>query len=177
MSVELLKLTSASLPSSQKPVPRICKPVASTLPAEIFDDSTYSPLPTNKATKETSMHCQVDSIIQGPVFQQPMSNPSCSPITVRASDNFPLFGTPTSSINSNHEQNQNSMQSILSSNTSTPNSIRVKISSSKLKEIPSPHNGDDSNSLYDADMQTPPRALGIPASKKNYQSKVLHTVL
>lgn len=175
MSVELLKLTSAALPSSDKPVPRICKPAASTSPTKNFDDSIFSPLPMDKAAEETPVHCQVDAIAQEPPLEQlATNNPSFSPITVTASDNFALFGAPTSSpTSSNHEdvssEGQSSLQSILSSNTSTP---QVKILSSKLKEIPPPDNGDKCNSSYGADVQTPPRALGMPISKKNYESKV-----
>ena len=186
MSVELLKLTSASLPSTDKPVPRICKPAASTLPAQKFDDTIFSPLPTNEATEGTSVHCQIGSVVQEPpVFHQPANDPSFSPITVKATDNFALFGTPTSSSpGSYHEdastEGQSSVQSILLSNTSSPNSIQVKILSSKLKEIPSPY-GQTSRGKSDSPsggyMQTPPRALGIPSSKKNYESKVLLSVL
>ena len=180
MSVELLKLTSASLSSSGKPVPRICKPTASTLPVQKFDNAIFSPLPTNEAAEGTCVKCQNDFAAQEPpLFSQPPTDPSFSPITVKASDNFALFGTPTTlSPASSHEgvstEGQSSVRSILSSNTSTPNSIQVKILSSKLKEIPSPHgktNRDKCNSPSDACLQTPPRALGIPTSKKNYESR------
>lgn len=177
MSVELLKLTSASLPSSGKPVPRICKPTASTLPVQKFDDTIFSPLPTNEAAEETCINCQIHSVArEPPLSHQPPTDPSSSPITVKASDNFALFGTPTTfSSASNHEgtstEGQSSVQSILSSNTSTPNSIQVKILSSKLKEIPSPHSQTNQDKPSGASMQTPPRALGIPTSKKNYESK------
>ena len=186
MSVELLKLTSASLPSSGKSVPRIYKPVASTLPTQKFDNTIFSPLPTNEAAEGTSVHCQIDSAPQEPpVLHHLATNPSFSPITVKASDNFALFGTPTtSSPASNHEEasteGQSSVQSILSSNTSSPNSIQVKILSSKLKEIPSPHsqtNRDKCDSPSSAHIQTPPRALGILTSNKNCESKVLLSVL
>lgn len=175
MSVELLKLTSASLPSSDKPILKTCKPVVPTSPPEIFDDSIFSPLPTSKPAEETSIHSQVDNIAQEPTIQQRTANPSFSPITVVATDNYSLFGTPTpSSVSSNNEsvstEGQSSVQSIPSSNTSTPNSIQVKISSNKLKEIPSPHSqiNEDKCSSSPAHLQTPPRALGV---KKNYQSK------
>lgn len=171
MSVELLKLTSASLPSADKRVPRICKPAASTLPTKNLDDSIFSPLPVNEPVEGTSEHYQVDPIAQEPPFQQlTTNNPSLSPITVMASDNLVLFGTPTSlsSPSSNDHDDvsttQSIVQSIPSSNTSTPNSIRVKILSSKLKEIPSPHSqitGDKCNSPGGVTLQTPPRALGI----------------
>ena len=176
MSVELLKLTSAALPSSAKPVPRICKPAASISPIKKFDDSIFSPLPVNKTVEETSADSHIDSFVQEPVPQQI----SLSPITVKASDNFALFGTPASSpMGTIHEdvsiEDQSSVQSILSPNTSTPDSIRVKILSSKLKEIPSPHSQLNENNSSNG--TTPPRALGIPISKRNYESKVLLTVL
>lgn len=172
MSMELLKLTSASLPSSNKPVPKICKPAASTLPTRHFDDSIFSPLPSDSAPEEASAHCQVDTT-QEPVIQQlATNNPSFSPITVKASDNLALFGTP-SSPSSNHEdvstEDQRSVHSILSS---TPNSIRVKVLSSELKEIPSPCGQVNEGNSDPLDMLTPPRALGIPISKKSCQSKV-----
>ena len=181
MSVELLKLTSAALPSSDKPVPRICKPAASISPIKKFDDSIFSPLPMNSTVEETSVHSHVDSVVQEPVPQQLVAtNPSLSPITIKASDNFTLFGTPASSpTRTIHEdvsiEGQSSVQSILSPNTSTPDSIRVKILSSKLKEIPSPHSQLNENNSSNG--PTPPRALGIPISKRNYESKVLLTVL
>lgn len=171
MSVELLKLTAASLPSSDKPVPRIYKPAASISPIKKFDDSIFSPLPMNKTVEETSLHSHGDSFVQEPIPKQHLTtNPSLSPITVKASDNFALFGAASSSPTSTIHEGQSSVQSILSSNTSTPNSIQVKILSSKLKEIPSPHSQlSESNSSIGT---TPPRALGIQTSKRNYESKV-----
>lgn len=132
----------------------------------------------NKPVEGTSEHYQVDPIAQEPPFQQlTTNNPSLSPITVMASDKLALFGTPTSlsSPSSNDHDDvsttQSTVQSIPSSNTSTPNSIRVKILSSKLKEIPSPHSqitGDKCNSPGGVTLQTPPRALGVSKSKKNH---------
>jgi len=160
-------LTSASLPSSAKHVPQIHKPVVPNVGT--YSSSIFSPLPKN------------DKFMLGDGATQ-HRHPTSSPITIKAHDTSTnLFGTCVqSSPTSVHEETSSidskTMQSTFltnsSINTSTPGSVRVKISPNKLKEIPSPIPNKTKSSDIAA-AQTPPRALGIPASKLDKESNVI----
>jgi len=168
MSVELLRLTSASLPSSAKHTPQIHKPVVPNVGT--FNSSIFSPLPKN------------DEFMLGHGSSQDTESryPTSSPITIKARDtsSTDLLGISVqSSPISNHEETSSrSVQLTLlttsSINTSTPGSVRVKISPNKLMEIPSPI-PNRTKSSDNAAAQTPPRALGIPTSKLDKESNVV----
>ena len=162
MSMELLRLTSASLPSSA--TPHINKPVVPNVGT--LNSSIFSPLP-----QSTDDNC-------GSWDQKMTENqrPTSSPITIKARDaSIDLFSASAqSSLVSSPSRDSRSIQSSLltCTNTSTPGSVRVKISPNKLMEIPSPIPNKTKSSDGTA-VQTPPRALGIPTNRPDKESNLV----
>ncbi|XP_065920993.1 serine-rich adhesin for platelets-like isoform X2 [Dysidea avara] len=165
MSVELLRLTSASLPLSAKQAHKPVIPNVGT-----FHSSIFSPLPKNDASNEFALR-------DGGSHMTENKHPTSSPITIKACDtSTDLFGisaqsSPISSHDGTPSRDSRSIQSTLltGSDTSTPGSIRVKISPNKLMEIPSPI-PNKTKSPDNAAAQTPPRALGIPTNMMDKES-------